>query len=278
MQFVHLGKSVRVLRESMFWVLLVIFASCCVNPVKADVFIVDANSKVSIGDFECSQSQDRLEAILSCIPGTKNVTTGSLWQVLDQSGVKSLNQLTLHVDLTNGLKQTSRNLDVESIELIIRNADKELATYSLKNNSFVLPIEGSDASKNELQLVANLGYDFMAKFSDFSSEQIQLNVQLKDGTTFQPEFYIANEESTSLGLNPFLLGGFVLFWMVVFAGLYSLTHPSKSKSKVRAKQPVEPIVNAVEIVAESPPVHTPHVPAPHVATSLDAETLVAKRA
>ena len=127
------------------------------NLVHADVFFLDDNSQISVGDFEFSKHFSSADSLLSSEAGS-SISTGLLWQKLDQSGVAKMNQLTLLVDLSSSLAKVDQNLDVDSVELVIRGEhNNELAHFSLRNNSLVIPAVAYGDPNSELQIVANLG-------------------------------------------------------------------------------------------------------------------------
>ncbi len=204
----------------------------------ADEVVLDGrrDSKVTVGDFDCSKCPRPANRMLSLFDGhdSSSLTAGQLWRFYNSQGVNSLDRLTLCLDIeSDGRLETA---GINSIELKIEdpsNFGKLLTDVSLKNNSLSIPIYDIVPFRPEANLEIELGYDFMQRFSAESKEKISLNVT--GDASSNPVVSVqgvSDDRFFSSMINTIALSAFAVFWAFVFIALYRYTKP-----QIKAPEP-----------------------------------------
>lgn len=217
---------------------------CCliavlfIDATCADEIVLDSsvNTKVSVGDFDCSQCPTPTSAI-NLLSGSDSgeLTAGQLWQYFNSQGFESVDKLTLCVDV----QQPSENSDefgLNSVELKIEdpmNAGGLLTNVSLGQNSLVFPNYDISSYKPEAKLEFALGYDFMERFSANSQEKISVDVSSNASEVASPVLSI--EGGSGFRFNMTALAVFAMFWAVVFFALNRFTKPQVNTTEVSPK-------------------------------------------
>jgi len=195
----------------------------------ADEVIIDgrASSKISVGDFDCSQCPSPANNIFSLFDGNdREFTAGQLWKFFDEQGVSSVEHLVLCLDLQPSSETIPFGID--SFELKIENPSELgalLTNVSLGDNSLVFPGYDISSFKPEAKLEIALGYDFMERFSADSKEKISLDVSSANNGSMPVVSVEAGNGFFAQKFNIYALIVFAAFWSVVFLVLNRFTKP-----------------------------------------------------
>lgn len=191
--------------------------------VLGDEIAINGNSKLGVGDFQCSYCPNSNLSVLNLTSGQTagTITTGELWRFFNEQGSTSLRSLTLCLDVDN--VDEVENIRLSSVKLKIEDPEqpgKYLTSVSFGDNSLLVRGYETTAFKPEAKLEVELGYDFMTKFSGESNEKLFVDFETGDGVTksANPVLLIQSNASSfffSSG-NAVLLLMFSAFWILVF--------------------------------------------------------------
>lgn len=207
-----------------------------------DEIVLDhTNPQVSFGDFSCStvtvDSSERLG--LSFLNGdngnqpghTCEIKTGELYRYFKAQGITSLDSLVLYVDVDD--LNENQQLSLESMQVSILGEtragqpSKSLLEFSSADgtgeNRMLIPGQLANDLRPAARLEVPLGFDFMSRFTESSSERLLVNLVYDEGSGANPRLSIEGRRHLFSAPNAVLLGSFVLFWSVVFWVLRRLT-------------------------------------------------------
>lgn len=229
--------------SKIFISVLVLFLSTpCTN---ADEFLIDgnSNSRVSIGDFECSPCPNSNS---STIQLTRNragseITTGELWKFFNAQGTTSVRKLTLCLDVD--LIDSKANVTLESFELRIQSPSNDgfITDVDFGDNSLVVRGYETTSFKPEAKLELNLDYDFMKEFSAESKEKILLKFEAGDEALAANPMLVVQSNTTGFLLNKgswLMLSAFAGFWVLVFSLLNRFTKPESATTAPAKSSPI----------------------------------------
>lgn len=206
-----------------------------VGSATADEIVVDRNlnDTTVAGDFLCSncphQALNRYE-----FSGREHeanyITTGELWKFFNEKGVRSLDRITLFVDVESTAEDAFLDLRALEFEIDGPNQFGSLTRASFGKDTLLIPNYEISSLRPEAKLQVDLGYDFMKKFSADSSEKIRLSYVSSDAAV-GPAFSI-QAEPTFFSQRPQMIGlvAFSSFWIVVFFFLNRFTRPTQQRN------------------------------------------------
>lgn len=201
-----------------------------------DEIIISGNEHVvPVGDFDFTPcNTEAIGSLAGLYAGNQGeITAGELWQHFNDRGFDSVESLTICMDWTPG--QATSNLAVSGLKLKIEDPDDQgrlITNVSLGGNSLVLPDYEVSPLKPEARLGVVLGYDFMKRFSSESKAKIKLDFGgNKTSDLGSPIFsFDGSSNQRSPAVDWIKLGGFVIFWAIVFKCLALLTAPKNLQS------------------------------------------------
>ena len=213
-----------------------LFLAVCLNPlfVSADEIVVECGDRnVSVGDFDCAGCSSEVTNALRLLMSQKKgqLTAGELWQFFDAQGIRSVEQLTLCLDLDPS-DHFRGNVGLSGITLQIEDPNSlgDLITNaSIGENSLIVPEYEISSFKPEARLHVALGYDFMKQFTADSQAKIQLGFTAPGSSVIAPRFAVEGSETSLVpaSFNWVALIGFVGFWVLVFFLLNRVTRPKQ---------------------------------------------------
>lgn len=202
----------------------------CVIPglANADELILDESltDVQSVGDFDVWSCKSAVQTDDSgLLDEAGEITTGQLYAFFKKQGITSVDEITLSLDVDPDALRADYALD--SIELSIENMK-----YSLGENSLKLPAYEMSSLKPEGQISVKLGYDFMQKFNETSTEKLKFDFAMTDGTdsSILKIAVMPQHAATFSASRLLLLTGFAGFWVAVFFLLFRATAP-KAESR-----------------------------------------------
>jgi hypothetical protein len=205
---------------------LFLFVGIASGSANADELILDESltSVQSVGDFDvwsCKSAIQRDDSGL--LDSAGEITTGQLYAFFKKQGIRSVDHITLSLDVDPAALRADYALD--SIELSIENMK-----YSLGANSLKLPAYEMSALKPEGQISVKLGYDFMQQFNEESTEKLKFDFAMSRGAESADasilSIAVMPQNATSFSFaRLFLLIGFSGFWVAVFLLLFRATAP-----------------------------------------------------
>ncbi len=215
----------------------VVCASFSVSSIADEVILDDQKFEdIFVGDFSCSPGQYRSGDMFKINPGKQGINTGELWTYFKSRGINRMDRLIICMDI-DPARETA-DVDVQQVELTIKDpfGGSTLTSYSLdrdRDNSLIVPAYEASYYRPEAMMKINLGFDFMERFSESSTQEIFFDVKMDEQGTANSSFYITSTDDSLVALPSILvLGLFVAFWVAVFAILFLLTNPAaRSKSK-----------------------------------------------
>ena len=150
------------------------------------------------------------------------ITAGELWSYFDSQGMQSVRKLVICLDASEVPKGQALGLDLFEVRF-----EDTAESFTLGDNSLTLTADGTNALRPECHLEIPLDYDFMQRYSKYSSEKIRLNFGVNGQASLGlvPTFGVERRSFLTLP-NMTLLVSFCLFWIVVFLLLkkYTLNH------------------------------------------------------
>ena len=204
---------------------LIICVGFLAGSAPADELILDESLTKfhTVGDFDvCACNLPIEPGAAGLLNENGEISTGALYTYFKDHGMDSVNEIVFCVDVDPALERVDYSL--ESIVLSI----EDFGSYTLGENSLMLPAYESSKMKPEAQLAIKLGYDFMKQFNADSTERIKLDFALAGDKQSKTGFTIGvlPETRSSFPVSRFMfLTAFAGFWFVVFVVLFRATNP-----------------------------------------------------
>ena len=199
----------------------------------ADELVLDESltSFQSVGDFDVASCNLPVEPEDDGLLNENGeITAGKLYSYFKSKGMESVNEIVFCFDVDPTIERADYSL--ESIVLSIEDIEK----YTLGENSLKLPAYEASTLKPEAQLAIKLGYDFMKRYNENSTERIKLDYAVA-GAHAKPTFKIGvlpESRSSFPASRFFFLTAFAGFWFVVFMVLFRATNPRSATDMVSA--------------------------------------------
>jgi hypothetical protein len=203
----------------------------------ADELIIDESftRHQTVGDFDVSAVLSPMRPrVDSMFNDDGEITTGELFKIFQQRGMKSVSELTICLDIDPTVGGQT-NYALHAMELLIQGkSDEDWRSFQFGDNSLMVPGYEASALKPEAQLSVKLDYDFMQRFNENSTEKLKFNYFLNGEEKAVPVKAWVQAKENQFSLGRFLLvSAFALFWIFVFAALLRMTNPTpQKKSKV----------------------------------------------
>ena len=200
------------------------------QPAAADEIQIDANSSETVaGDFRCKPcTRPIIYDTHSIEMGTQALTTGDLYRYFASRGIKTIDRLSLQVDV-DCCPEEDMAFQLESLSFkITGDDDKVLNEASLQDDSLLVAGDEISSFKPEAVLEFDLGYDFMQRFSPNSTDAIELSyIAPNAGRTasMKPRFVVAEDLSSFSVSNMATFVVFVGFWIIVFVAMNTFMKP-----------------------------------------------------
>lgn len=213
----------------------VILSTTC-EAINADEIHIGEDSGERIaGDFRCKPCyRPIINHADSFEMGGQSLTTGDLYRYFQSRGIKSIDRLSLQIDI-DCCPEEDRAFQLDDLDFRITGTNNTiLAQASLHDDS--LRVAGTEISsfKPEAVLEIDLGYNFMDRFSPDSTDAIELNYSLPLAQgQMQPRFVVSEDISSFTTSNIFFLILFVAFWVVVFVMMNYLAKPNHKPIAVK---------------------------------------------
>jgi hypothetical protein len=155
---------------------------------------------------------------------------GDLWKYLKSQGIHSTDRLTFYVDLQSD--NSGGDVSLDDFEFTISGPDSAMALthYEMNRNGgnrIVVPGFETSLGGPEAAVEVYLGYDFMERFSESSTELVVLNSKSSGAISQKPEILVQGRPQQFGILNTVMLTGFVGFWLIVFWVLKRVTLPQR---------------------------------------------------
>ena len=200
----------------------------------ADEIIISGNEHaVTVGDFDfspCNTESSRGALGVLSEGSNGQMTAGDLWQFFSDRGINSVENLTICMDWAPG-QQLCSDIDVSSLQLQIEDPNQAgslITNVSLGGHSLVVPGFEVSSFKPEAKLGVALGYDFMKRFGPTSTEKIHLDFGETSKAGFLPTFSFEGSAANPTRIpNWYGLCGFIVFWLIAFKLLATLTAPKE---------------------------------------------------
>ena len=212
----------------------------------ADEIIISGNEHaVAVGDFDFSPCNTESQDALAILDQGSNgqMTTGALWQFFSDRGIDSVENLTICMDWAPE-QQLYTDIDVSNLQLKIEDPNHVgslITDVSLCGHSLVVPGFEFSSLKPEAKLGVALGYDFMKRFGPESKEKIHLDFGKPAQAGFMPRLSFEGSAGDPTRIpNLFGLFGFIIFWLVVFKFLATITAPKKLAAPASPSSPAKP--------------------------------------
>ena len=215
---------------------LLLVAFIAVPFVDADEVIIEEGGslgRIECGDYFCSPCVSKLGG--AYVIRNENdgqiieMTTGELWQYFDRQGFRSVNKLSLFLDVDRLSSDTEFNLSKLNVQ-IQSPAGTLLTNANLGADGLIVPGYETSSSRPEAQLSFDLGYDFMELFSSESTELVRVSIESPVSTS--PTFLLTADDNVFGRTNLGNLFFFVLFWGIVFLIVLRWMKPIRTKSPV----------------------------------------------
>ncbi len=226
-------------------VFAILAVSICRPSLGEEITISIRNSKSTIGDFGFSSAKYGSSSMLnlSSLSSTADrkhsqceVKAGDLWKYFKSQGIDSMSSLVLFLDV--GDMDRSSTMALESLEISILGGQNVagvvegqvisfLSMDSNEDNRLVIPGYESNRSRPEARLELPLGFDFMERFSESSTETLLVNVSYDGDLSLSPVLSIEGKRQLFSMPNIVILGSFIVFWASVFWILKRMTLPQK---------------------------------------------------
>ena len=282
--FSHFVSRLGKLRLAVLTGLLVLaFFAPTQSPLLAvpDELILNGNrmGPQTIGDFQISPGRSKKASFVieNLINSSGQVRTGELWDFFNSQGIKSLDRLTLVIDV-NDQRTSNQDFMMDSMTLTIADPDAgigfgKITEVSMNRDGENLLILKRSDFKNigpKARMEFELGYDFMRRFKSDSNETVLFNFHTRSGMIDSAAFEFNQPETapSSSHLRSIIL--FITFWTVVFFLMYLFLSPkANQKQNHSAAEPTTETAskgiskNGAEIVATHP-----HKMASHRPTSI----------
>lgn len=222
--------------------LLVFLSNCSV----ADEIHIDANSVETVaGDFRCKPCNRPLIYDTDSIEmGAESLTTGDLYRYFQSRGIRKIDRLSLQVDV-DCCEEGDMPFELQGLSFKITGDDDQvLHEASLQNDTLLVAGAEISSFKPEAVLEFDLGYDFMERFSQDSTDSIELSYVTPAGGSHQaamkPRFVVSEDLSSFTSSNLGVFAVFVGFWIAVFMAMNTFIKP-----KVESTTPTKPPTNLV---------------------------------
>ncbi|MEM7454161.1 MAG: hypothetical protein AAF456_07375 [Planctomycetota bacterium] len=208
--------------NSIIALLAVMIGLLIVGRVQADEFIIEDEIK-KIGDFTCSPVIYSADSSFNIEPN-KPYQAGDLWRYFDQQGMNKVESLSFLMDVTGA----SNDIDLGAFEITIVEDNGDARTFSLGDNTAIVPVYNVRDDQPEAEMQIQLGYDFMERYKPDSTEMVTFKIDV-DGEIAEaaPAFSIRGRESMLSMSNLLTLCGFVFFWAIVFGLMFKFVRPSE---------------------------------------------------
>lgn len=218
-----------------------IVVALVVSPSFGDEYILDSkNESEFVGDFSVSSCNHHPTRAYQLAPGTQSITAGELWKHFKSRGIVSTNHLIISMDLEpTELNLGDEDVGVDQVELCIKDPydGAILTSFSLDrdgDNSLIVPGYGTSSYRAEATMEIDLGFDFMERFSEASSEQVFLNIEMNSKDTSAPSLFISSKPSLFTMPDFSMLAIFAAFWTIVFFVLFRFTRPDTQQQNNQA--------------------------------------------
>lgn len=188
--------------------------------VSAEQIVIndDVNETKVAGDFKCYPCYQAILNDSSVLDFTAdNLTTGDLFRYLKSRGVNKMDRLELRVDFDCD-PDNSQSVCVTGLSFQIEDESHNLLTdKKFGENELMLDSNSITSFKPEAVLELDLGYDFMQRFSEDSTEAVVLNFAT-DGTgrEMKPRILLSQDMTSFSSDNLIRILLFIGFWGVVF--------------------------------------------------------------
>lgn len=221
--------------HALAFLLVALFA---VSTIQADEVIIEEGGslgKVECGDYFCSPCVSKLGG--AYVIRNENdgqiieMTAGELWQYFDRQGFRSVNKLSLFLDLDRLSSDTEYNLSKLNVQ-IQSPAGTLLTDANLGSDGLIVPGYETSSSRPEAQLSFNLGYDFMELFSSESTELVRVSIE--SPASGSPTFLLTADDNVFGRTNLGNLFFFVMFWGIVFLVVLRWMKPVRSQAPAKA--------------------------------------------
>ncbi len=216
----------------------------CGSNLIADEYTIDESiEELSVGDFSLSLSRPSNAALLTISSESEDITAGELWKFFHENGMARVDKLTLSLDVDPGVYRS----DVEFNDLVLTigdpfNPQETFQTFSLDSDDdedtrMVLPFYESTNFKPEAELQIDLGYDFMQRYTESSTELVKLNFRMNEDSHAVARFSFVGKDSFISQPNYLILITFMFFWTIVFLLMFRFIKPSKQAPPARVDKP-----------------------------------------
>ena len=205
----------------------------------ADEIQINENSIEAVaGDFRCKPCyRPNISDADTIDMGSKSLTTGDLYRYFASRGIKSIDRLSLQVDV-DCCPEEDQAFQLNQLNFTITGEDDTvLNSVSMQNDSLL--VLGSEVSsfKPEAVMEFDLGYNFMERFTADSTESVNLKYGVTAAEGAMPPRFVMSEEISTFSVGHIgILVSFVAFWIAVFVGMHLFVKP---KDKTLTPNPGE---------------------------------------
>ena len=223
-----LGKSLPVVIAAFIASLILLVGN---HPAAADEIQINVNSgEMVAGDFRCKPCTRPIIYDTNSIEmGSDSLTTGDLYRYFASRGIKTIDRLSLQVDV-DCCAEEDIAFELNGLSFkITGDDDKILNEASLQNDSLLVAGTEISSFKPEAVLEFDLGYDFMQRFSPDSTDAIELSYETPSAGSYtaamKPRFVVSEDLSSFSVFNIGMFAMFVGFWVIVFMAMNIFMKP-----------------------------------------------------
>ncbi len=162
------------------------------------------------------------------------LNAGELYKFFRDQGIQSVDQLVVVLTIPNST--AGDRFVLEGLQLAVNDSDNLGATTTILADSsqehrVVIPGGQSISGRAEAKLLIPLGFDFMERYSEDSTERLVLNYKVEGSSLAEsPVFMVEGQAAWSRTPTYAWVGVFVGFWLVLFWLLRVITFVRPKKT------------------------------------------------